>query len=133
MTIKKENFKKIKFYELDHTKRIQHIQKVTKLNKEELNILFDFPKSLSFNDVNNMIENVIGIIPVPMGIATNFVINNKTYLIPMAIEESSVIAAASKAAKIAKENGGFYVQADESIMIGQIQLVSNSKSYKSIF
>ena len=80
-----------------------------------------------------MIENVIGIIPVPMGIATNFVINNKTYLIPMAIEESSVIAAASKAAKIAKENGGFYVQADDSIMIGQIQLVSNSKSYKSIF
>ena len=72
-----------------------------------------------------MIENVIGIIPVPMGIATNFVINNKTYLIPMAIEESSVIAAASKAAKIAKENGGFYVQADDSIMIGQILQLRN--------
>ncbi|MGD1835836.1 MAG: hydroxymethylglutaryl-CoA reductase, degradative [Nitrososphaeraceae archaeon] len=133
MTIKKQNFKKIKFYELNHTKRIEYIQKETKLNENDLNILFDLPKNLSFNDVNNMIENVIGIIPVPMGIATNFLINNKPYLIPMAIEESSVIAAASKAAKIAKEKGGFYVQADESIMIGQIQLVSSSRSYKSFF
>ena len=70
-----------------------------------------------------MIENAIGIFQIPLGIANNFVINDKEYLIPMAIEEPSVIAAASNAAKIAKEAGGFKAKADKSIMIGQIQLV----------
>jgi hydroxymethylglutaryl-CoA reductase len=64
-----------------------------------------------------------------MGIATNFVINGSEHLVPMATEEPSVIAAVSKAAKIARINGGFTAQADESVMIGQVQLVgvANSK------
>jgi hydroxymethylglutaryl-CoA reductase len=73
-----------------------------------------------------MVENAIGSITMPMGIATNFVINGKELLIPMAIEEPSVIAAASKAAKIAKATGGFSAQADESLMIGQVQVVGIS-------
>jgi hydroxymethylglutaryl-CoA reductase len=71
-----------------------------------------------------MIENAIGVVVLPLGIATNFVINGKEYVLPMAIEEPSVIAASSKAAKIAKIKGGFTAKADRSLMIGQVQLVS---------
>jgi hydroxymethylglutaryl-CoA reductase len=69
-----------------------------------------------------MVENVIGSIPVTLGIATNFLVNGKDVLVPMATEEPSVIAAASNAAKIARESGGFKATSSEPIMIGQIQL-----------
>jgi len=76
-----------------------------------------------------MIENAIGMVSFPLGIATSFRINGKDRLIPMVIEEPSVIAAASKAAKIAKKHGGFTMKADESYSIGQIQVVDvNVKS-----
>jgi len=70
-----------------------------------------------------MIENVVGQFPLPLGIATNFKINGKDYLIPMVIEEPSVVAAASNGAKIAREGGGFRTSSTEPVMIGQIQLV----------
>jgi len=70
-----------------------------------------------------MVENAIGTLSFPLGIATNFQINGKDYLVPMVIEEPSVIAAASKGAKIARKNGGFTVEADESYNIGQIQVL----------
>jgi len=72
--------------------------------------------------LERMIENVIGAMPIPIGIATNFRINNKDYLIPMAIEEPSVVAAASNAAKGARETGGFRASATDPIMIGQVQI-----------
>jgi hydroxymethylglutaryl-CoA reductase len=78
-----------------------------------------------------MIENAIGMLMLPLGIATNFLINDKEYVIPMAIEEPSVIAAASKAAKIAKRSGGFTAEAAESLMIGQVQVVSLPISKKA--
>lgn len=70
-----------------------------------------------------MIENVVGVLPVPLGVAVNFLINERDYLIPMAIEEPSVVAAASHAAKIARSSGGFKTSSTEPIMIGQVQLV----------
>jgi hydroxymethylglutaryl-CoA reductase, degradative len=70
-----------------------------------------------------MVENAIGTFSLPLGIATNFTINGKDYLIPMVIEEPSVIAAASKGAKIARIKGGFEVTADESYSIGQVQVL----------
>ena len=70
-----------------------------------------------------MVENAIGTFSLPLGVATNFKINNKDYLIPMVIEEPSVIAAASKGAKIARIKSGFIATADESFSIGQIQLL----------
>jgi len=72
---------------------------------------------------DRMVENVIGTIDVPFGVATNFLINGKDYLIPMAIEEPSVIAAAGNAAKMAREKGGFTTSSTGPIMIGQIQVV----------
>ena len=71
-----------------------------------------------------MIENVIGTIQLPIGIAMNFLINGREYLIPMAIEEPSVVAAASNAARLARSGGGFFVTNTGTIMIAQIQLVN---------
>jgi len=70
-----------------------------------------------------MIENVIGAIPVPLGVATNFLVNGKDYVVPMAIEEPSVVAAASNAAKMARKHGGFHTSNTGPVMIGQIQTV----------
>lgn len=71
---------------------------------------------------NRMIENVVGTISVPLGYATNFMVNGKELLIPMATEEPSVVAAASNAAKMARSGGGFHASTTAPVMIGQIQL-----------
>ncbi len=111
-----------KFRDMTQQERLKYIKKKTKLEDKEIN-LFINTSIFDFDEVNKMIENAIGIFQMPLGIANNFVINDKEYLIPMATEEPSVIAAASNAAKIVKETGGFKAKADKSIMIGQIQLV----------
>ncbi len=79
--------------------------------------------ALKFEQVDRMIENVVGAMPVPLGVAVNFRVNGKDYLVPMAIEEPSVVAAASNAAKMARERGGFIASSTGPVMIGQIQLV----------
>lgn len=73
--------------------------------------------------LNRMVENVIGYFPMPFGIATNFTVNGRDYLVPMAIEEPSVVAAASHAAKLARAGGGFRATVSKPLMIGQIQLL----------
>lgn len=78
---------------------------------------------------NGMIENVIGVYGLPLGVATNFLINDVDYLIPMVIEEPSVVAACSLAAKLARETGGFQTSSDEPIMIGQIQVLDVDNVY----
>lgn len=117
-----KNFIEKKIRNMDQQERLEYIKKKTKLEDKEL-ALFNNNSILKFEEINKMIENAIGSFQIPLGIANNFVINSKEYLIPMAIEEPSVIAASSNAAKIVKETGGFKAQADKSIMIGQIQLV----------
>ncbi len=72
---------------------------------------------------DRMIENVIGVWPLPLGVAVNFIVNGRDVLVPMAIEEPSVVAAASNAAKMARASGGFRAWSTDPIMIGQIQLV----------
>ena len=78
--------------------------------------------SLPMDLADHMIENVVGAIPTPLGIGVNFLINNRDYLIPMATEEPSVVAAASYAAKMIREGGGFFTSSTPPIMIGQIQI-----------
>ncbi len=92
------------------------------LSKNELDILENTNGGISFEKADKMIENAIGTFSLPLGVATNFKINGKDYVVPMVIEEPSVIAAASKGAKIARIKGGFEVNADESYSIGQIQI-----------
>lgn len=81
---------------------------------------------LSTDLANRLIENVVGVYGLPLGLAAHFQINNRDYLIPMAIEEPSVVAACSHAAKLARNGGGFTARADPSVMIGQIQLLDLS-------
>ncbi|MEM3922399.1 MAG: hydroxymethylglutaryl-CoA reductase, degradative, partial [Nitrososphaerota archaeon] len=79
--------------------------------------------ALDRETASRMIENVIGTFQLPLGIAVNFLINGRDYMIPMVIEEPSVVAAASNAARMTREGGGVFAQSTESLMIGQIQLV----------
>lgn len=110
------------FYNLSWEERLNIIKEFAQLTDEEINLL-RCTSGLDFEIANRMIENVIGVYELPLGIATNFLINGKDYLIPMAIEEPSVVAAASHAAKIARAKGGFFTTSSDPIMIGQIQLV----------
>jgi hydroxymethylglutaryl-CoA reductase len=122
----------IKFRELSLTDRLDQIKKNASLEDRDILFLKDSAQSLGFDNVNRMIENAIGVFHVPMGIATNFMINDIDYLIPMAIEEPSVIAATSKAAKIARLTGGFHAEADDSLMIGQVQVIPDDKPHEAI-
>ncbi len=70
-----------------------------------------------------MVENVVGVFGLPFGVAVNFQIQGRDYLIPMAVEESSVVAAASHVAKLVREHGRITVSSTDPIMIGQIQIV----------
>ncbi len=108
------------FYRKSIDERVALISSIAELNKEEQTVLFSaLDKSLA----DRMIENVVGTFGLPLGIALNFRVNNEDVLIPMATEESSVVAAASKAAKIARNHGGFRTESTDPVMIGQIQLL----------
>ncbi len=113
-----------KFFEKSRKDRLDIIGNFANLSEEELNILENVNGGISFDKADKMIENAIGTFSLPLGIATNFKINNKDYVVPMVIEEPSVIAAASKGAKVARIKGGFEVIADESYSIGQIQILN---------
>ena len=110
------------FYKKSLEERLEIVRKLGDLDEKDM----DFLKrtgALDIDMANRMIENVIGTFELPFGIATNFVINGKEYLIPMVIEEASIVAAASKGAKMAKPLG-FKASADDSIMKSMVQLVS---------
>jgi hydroxymethylglutaryl-CoA reductase len=110
------------FYKLPIKKRHEILQKHTGLNSKELKTL-GRNSALPHEIADIMIENVIGTTQLPIGVATHFRINHVDRIIPMAIEETSVVAAASNAAKLAQPGDGFRASSDEPIMIGQIQLM----------
>lgn len=117
------------FYKLPVEERIQAVKKFSDLNEEETKL---FTSCLNIDIANRMIENVLGTFELPLGVAVNFLINKKDYLIPMVIEESSVLAAASNAAKIARVKGGFKADCSASVMIGQIQVLYIKNITKAI-
>jgi hydroxymethylglutaryl-CoA reductase len=104
-------------------RRMATIARETGLTEKETETLTSM-LGLDLTRGDHMIENTIGLYGLPMGIATNFIINDREVLIPMVIEEPSVVAGASLAAKLARSTGGFVAQVDDPIMIGQIQLVN---------
>ena len=112
-----------KFFEKSRKERLDIVANFANLSHEELDILQSNNGGISYDKADKMVENAIGTFSLPLGIATNFKINGKDYIIPMVNEEPSVIAAASKGAKIARIKGGFEVTADESYSIGQIQVL----------
>ncbi len=115
------------FYKLTVDERLKRVREFAGLTDEEVTAIKSSGIDLAILD--RMIENVIGAMELPLGIATNFKINGKDYLIPMAIEEPSVVAAASHGAKIARKLGGFTTSSTPPIMIGQIQLTNVSNPH----
>jgi hydroxymethylglutaryl-CoA reductase len=118
------------FYKLTPEERLRIIAKFARLEESEIEVL-RATSSLKIDAANRMIENVVGVMPIPLGIAMNFLINGKDRLIPMAIEEPSVVAGASNAAKMARSKGGFETSSTRPVMIGQIQVVGCADSEKS--
>ena len=111
------------FHELSPKRRREIVKAFAGLTNEEAKAL-EKTGALDEKTADMMIENVVGTTELPLGIATNFLINGKDYLIPMVIEEPSVVAAASYAAKLARASGGFTATSTDPIMIGQVQLVN---------
>jgi hydroxymethylglutaryl-CoA reductase len=110
------------FYKLNPNQRLAFVKEFAGLSDEECDLLQN-TGSLPLQAADRMIENVVGAFPLPLGIGINFLVNNRDYIIPMAIEEPSVVAAASYAAKMVREGGGFNTSSTHPIMIGQIQVV----------
>jgi len=108
------------FYKLPVEQRRAFVKQFAGLTDDEVQL---FSSCLDLQTADRMIENVLGTFELPLGVAVNFLINGKDYLIPMATEESSVVAAASNAAKIARAKGGFTTSSSEPLMIGQLQLL----------
>jgi hydroxymethylglutaryl-CoA reductase len=111
------------FYKKTHEERLRLVAEFGGLSDEERALLGQFG-ALDPAIANRMIENVVGTMPMTLGYATNFVVNGKEYLVPMATEEPSVVAAASNAAKMARDSGGFRASTTAPVMIGQIQLTA---------
>ncbi len=116
------------FYKKTITERQEILAKEFGLTEQEKQLLSK-EGPLPFSVADRMIENVVGTMPLPYGLATNFVIDGKDYIIPFALEEPSVVAAASNAAKL---SGGFITSADEPIMIGLIQVVKCNDAKSSL-
>ena len=110
------------FYKRSIAERRAFVREWGGLSEEEARA-YEFPPGVDPATIDHMIENVIGVMPLPLGVATNFRLNGRDYLVPMAIEEPSVVAAASNAAKVARAAGGFATQSTAPVMIGQMQIL----------
>ncbi len=113
------------FYKMSVEERVNVVKEFAGLTDEEAELLLSF-SALPKDIANIMVENVVGNMQLPLGIATNFIVNGRELLIPMAIEETSVVAAASNAARMARPQG-FTAKATEPVMIGQIQILNPSR------
>lgn len=112
------------FYQLTPEQRLGEVQAFDGLDERDLELLRGGHGILSVERADKMIENVVGTFELPLGIATNFRINGHDKLIPMVVEEPSIVAGASFAARMARATGGFVASSTRSLMIGQVQLVS---------
>ena len=117
------------FHKKDLKERVEEIAELVGLDEEEVSSLVE--DGLGLESADRMIENVVGKFELPVGVATNFLVNGRDYLVPMVIEESSVVAAASKAAKLARKTGGFFSSTTEPLMISQIQVTGVSDPWNS--
>lgn len=116
------------FHKLSVLQRATEVAEFANLTAEELELITK-PGALSNNIADKVIENVIGTYQLPLGVAMNFIINDKEVLIPMVVEEASIIAAASNAAKMARPGGGFKTSYTGNIMIAQIQAIDIPNPY----
>ena len=109
------------FYKLGLTERVAVVAEWAGLSDDEAAVLAG--DGLTPAQADLMIENALGTYALPLGVAANFLINGRDYLIPMTVEEPSVLAAVSHAAKLIRAGGGFTAEASDPVMIGQIQVL----------
>ena len=116
------------FRALTPAQRFEHIARAASLTDEEVALLAA-PGALGLARANGMVENVIGTFELPLGVAGNFTVNGRDYLVPMAVEEPSVVAAASFMAKLAREGGGFEASSTGPLMRAQVQVLGVTDPY----
>ncbi|MBS1261306.1 MAG: 3-hydroxy-3-methylglutaryl-coenzyme A reductase [Calditrichaeota bacterium] len=110
------------FYRLPVERRLAFLQRSFGLSDKQIGALRE-GRTLRIEHAVNMVENAIGVHGMPLGVALNFLVDRRDYLVPMAIEEASIIAAASKAALTIRKGGGFTTEVDDPVMIGQVQVL----------
>jgi hydroxymethylglutaryl-CoA reductase len=111
------------FYDLDRDERLDILKERGFLDAECAEHLRSTGAGLDPEDADQMIENAIGVFELPLGVGLNFRINDSDFVVPMAIEEPSVLAAVSNSAKVVRAAGGFESECEQSLMLGQIQVV----------
>lgn len=119
------------FYKLSPEERLEKVADFSGLTEEEKAIIRG-EKGFSIENADNMVENAIGYMPVPLGVAVNFKIDGRDVFLPMATEEPSVIAAANNAARMTYNTGGFKTSYTGSIMIGQIHITRLDKPFDAL-
>jgi len=112
------------FYKLSVQERLKAVAERDILTPEDLRALVTGEHTLDLEAADKMIENVVGVMGLPLGLGMNLCVNGKRYIVPMAVEEPSVVAAVSSAGKLIGEFGGFEAQATDPVLIGQIQIVN---------
>ena len=103
--------------------RLRAVQDRGLITDSDLEILTSGRHTLGLGAADKMIENVIGVMGLPIGLGMNFLINDREYIIPMVVEEPSIVAAVSSGAKLARESQGFITSSTNPVLIGQIQVV----------
>ncbi|MEZ4249929.1 MAG: hydroxymethylglutaryl-CoA reductase, degradative [Polyangiales bacterium] len=110
------------FYRLDVDGRLDEIRTRFGLTEEDVAVLRDGGR-LGVARADKMVENCVGVFGLPIGLGLNFLLNDREYVVPMVVEEPSIVAAVSNMARTVRQGGGFRAEADESVMIGQVQIL----------
>lgn len=111
------------FYKLSVPERVRAVRERGLLSQDDYISLVRGDHTLKVQTADKMIENVIGVMGLPVGLALNFLINEKDYVVPLVVEEPSIVAALSSAAKTVRRAGGFTASSTEPILVGQVQVV----------
>ncbi len=112
------------FYKKSVDERLDIVKDFAELDDADVGLIRKMNKAVDIETLDSLVENVIGCMSVPLGVAPNFLINGKDYMIPLAIDESSVIAGASNGAKVIRDSGGVTSICSEPLMYGMIQLLN---------
>ncbi len=111
------------FFRMSIAERIAALHERGMLSQDDVQQLATASHQLQLNVADKMIENVVGVFGLPMGVALNFYINGRDYVVPLVVEEPSIVAGLSGAARMARLGGGYTASASEPILIGQVQAV----------
>ena len=119
------------FFRMSVTERIDALHSRGYLSSEDVSMLNGAGPTLRLPIADKMIENVVGVFGLPLGVALNFMVNGRDYVLPLVVEEASIVAGLSGVGRITRLSGGFSAHATESILIGQVQVTGITDSAKA--